>query len=67
MTKVRKNEKTATKATEQQIKLTSKRGDANSAKQNLIVLGSIGIGKSTALNQLSEAATAAPLEARFAS
>ena len=47
---MRKNEKTATKATEQQIKLTSKRGNANSTKQTVIVLGKLGIGKLTALN-----------------
>ena len=63
-TKVRRNKKTATKATEQQIKLTSKRVDANPTKLTAMVLGSLGIGKSTAMNQLSEA-VAAPYAARL--
>ena len=63
---MRKNEKTATKATEQQIKLTSKRGNANSTKQTVTVLGLPRIGKSNALNQWGRAA-AALLEALLAS
>ena len=65
-TKERRNKKTATKAAEQQIKLTSKRVDANPTKQTVMVLGSLGVGKSTVMNQLSEAA-AAPYAARLAS
>ena len=63
---VRRNKKSTTKAKEQQKIFTSKRGDANSTKQTVMVLGSLGIGNSTVLNQLSGAAAAAPLEARFA-
>ena len=64
-TKVRKNEKNANKAMVQKGKLTSKRGGANYTKHTDMVLDTLGIGKSTVLNQLSWAA-AAPFEARLA-
>ena len=63
---VRRNKKSTTKEMEQQKKLTSKKGNANSTKQTVMVLGSLGIGNSTVLNQLSGAAAAALLEARLA-
>ena len=45
--------------------MTNKRGDANSAKQTVMVLGSLGIGKSAVFTWLSDAA-AAPFEAILA-
>ena len=49
---------------QQQIKLTGKRGDSNSTKQNVMLQDSLWIGKSTVLNQLS-VVTATPYEARL--
>ena len=63
-TGVRRNEKTSIKTMQQQIKLTGKRGDSNSTKQNVMLQDSLWIGKSTVLNQLS-VVTATPYEARL--